>query len=250
MILDRRRFLVAAAALSASAPLGATSRSPAVFAHGGGPFHPPSHDELRRLSGGAKTIHICPYSGEDWQTFFQAAENRFDQGGFDKVQLVPLTSIAAFQDAVAAAQIIWFSGGDQSLQMQRLRALPGATDLLKQAHQRGVVMGGSSAGAAVMSDLMISGGSDGRVDTGRGLGFLPNMVLDQHLVTRQREYRLTKVITENPHLIGLGINEETSVTVQNGRVKALGLGPVIVTQVKDGRLQETRMEDGDQLTLG
>lgn len=248
--MDRRAFLASAAAFSLSAPLMAGTRSPVVFAHGGGAFHPESHDELRRLSGGASTIHICPYSGPDWQAFFQAAETRFGAGGFDRVELVPLTSIKAFRDAVDEAQIIWFSGGDQSLQMQRLRALPGATELLKQAHQRGVVMGGSSAGAAVMSDLMISGGSDGRVDTGRGLGFLPQLVLDQHVVTRQREYRLIKVITDNPHLIGVGINEETSITVQDGTLKVLGPGPVIVTQVLNGTLHETRLTGGGEITLG
>ena len=129
-------------------------------------------------------------------------------------------------------------------------ALSGTTAILKQAYESGVVMAGASAGAAVMSDLMISGGSNGNVNTGRGLGFLPHFVLDQHVVKRHREYRLTKVISANPNLVGVGINEETSVTFQDGQLKVLGLGPVIVTFVQDGVRHETRLKSGDRMNFG
>ena len=61
---------------------------------------------------------------------------------------------------------------------------------LLDANRAGTVMSGSSAGAAVMSKLMISGGSNGNVYTREGLGFLPSLVLDQHVRQRGREYRL------------------------------------------------------------
>ena len=250
MTINRRAFLAGAGALVVAVPAAAKSRTPAVFAHCGGIVHDASYAEMRRLSGGSNTVYLCPYSGDDWQETFREEKYWFNQSGFGSVRLLPLSSVEEFGSAVTDARIIWFCGGLQSLQMQRLRSLSGATDILKQAYDRGVVMAGGSAGAAVMSDLMISGGSNGRVNTGRGLGFLPRLVLDQHVVRRNREYRLTKVITANPQLIGVGINEETSVSVQDGQIRVLGMGPVIITYVEGGVLRETRLKGGARMTLG
>ena len=250
MAIDRRVFLSGLGATVFARPVGAKAKSPTVFAHGGGIVHEQSYSEMRRLSGGSNTVFVSPYSGSDWQKTFREENYWFNQSGFGAVKLLPLTTIEEFRAAVSSAGIIWFCGGLQSLQMQRLRALSGATAVLKQAYESGVVMAGASAGAAVMSDLMISGGSSGNVNTGRGLGFLPRLVLDQHVVKRHREYRLTKVISANPSLIGVGINEETSVTFQDAQLKVLGLGPVIVTFVQDGVLHETRLKSGDRMNFG
>jgi len=78
------------------------------------------------------------------------------------------------------------------------------------------VVGGTSAGAAILSDLMITGGTD-NATTGTGLGFLPGVVVDQHFNQRKRLKRLEGVIAKNPEYVGLGIDEGAAVILRQGR---------------------------------
>ncbi len=212
-------------------------------------MHTSAYSALRQATGGGGTTYLAPYSGDDWQETFREEQYWFRQNGFNRMKLLSIASPEEFRAGLADARSVWFCGGLQSLQMRRLSALPGATDALRQAHQAGVVMAGISAGAAVMTGLMISGGSRGNVNTGRGLGFLPGLVLDQHVVKRHREYRLQKVIAQNPELIGVGINEDTAVTFQGSQFKVVGAGPVIVTHVTDGKLAEVKLRGGNRFDL-
>src|SRR5206468_722813 len=102
------------------------------------------------------------------------------------------------------ATAVWMGGGDQS----RLAAAYRGTAVereLKNVLRRGGVIGGSSAGAAVMSSIMITGGNpEAQVDTGFGL--LPGFVIDQHFHNRNRLARLRGVLAKNPEYLGLGID--------------------------------------------
>jgi cyanophycinase len=145
---------------------------------------------------------------------------------------------------------IWFPGGDQSL----LTAALGGSAALRAIHERydaGAVVGGTSAGAAVMSDSMITGnqywpGMLTAVDSpsysriGRhtieivpGLGFLHNAIVDQHFIRRQRENRLLTVVMERPSLLGVGIDEGTVLKVAaDGNWTVLGRSAVIVVDAR------------------
>lgn len=121
---------------------------------------------------------------------------------------------------------VWFSGGDQS----RITAAYAGTrtgDEFHKLHARGGVIGGTSAGAAVQSDLMITGGSD-RATTAAGLGFLPGFVVDQHFTQRNRQKRLAGVIQDHPARVGLGIDEATAVIARGRTLKVVGKGGVTV----------------------
>ena len=248
MTLDRRKFLATSAAwtfgVGFSDASSASSSVPTVFAHGGGIVRSAENGELRRLAQSGD-IYLSPYSATDWQENFRLEKFYFNSDGFSRIKLLSIASLDEFRAGVRAASVVWFCGGLQSLHMQSLASLQGATAILRQAYADGTVMAGGSAGAAVMSKLMISGGSNGNVYTRAGLGFLPNVVLDQHVVRRHREYRLQKVIAANPKLVGIGIDEETSVTFQGESVKVVGKGPVIVTYHQGGRLAEQRYKSGD-----
>jgi cyanophycinase len=98
---------------------------------------------------------------------------------------------------------------------------------LVELYEKGCVMAGTSAGAAVMSEVMITGDEHRRVKEGHefetleagnivteeGLGFVRTAVIDQHFVTRKRLNRLISVIAERPQLLGIGIDEETAIVV-------------------------------------
>jgi cyanophycinase len=128
---------------------------------------------------------------------------------------------STFANPIREATAVWFSGGDQN----RIIAAYRGTLVEKELHnllERGGVIGGTSAGAAVMSDVMIQGGRDGDVKTGPGFGFLKGIVVDQHFTERSRIGRLRKVLTDHPYHVGLGIDEGTAVVVRDGRIEVIG----------------------------
>jgi len=149
---------------------------------------------------------------------------------------------------VAKATGIWFGGGDQS----RLTAALKGTRVESAMHERfaaGAVIGGTSAGAAVMSSLMITGDERHRggdrlpsdssdafltiardnVITAPGFGFITNAVVDQHFFRRKRHNRLVSVVLEHPDLIGVGIDESTALVVDSvGKWSVIGSSAALV----------------------
>ena len=92
-------------------------------------------------------------------------------------------------------------------------------------------MGGTSAGAAVMSDLMIAGDS---LPIDRGLALWPEVVVDQHFVARKRFNRSLRTIMRNPTRLGVGIGESAAVLVDpvEGTGEVLGAGVVTVIDAR------------------
>ena len=141
---------------------------------------------------------------------------------------------------------IWFNGGAQT----RLTAALGGTRFeqgMLAAHRSGAVIGGTSAGAAVMSAVMITGdekrpGGDrpvtsdnwltieaDNVVTTRGFGFLTNAVVDQHFLRRKRYGRLLSLALDHPTLLGVGIDEGTALEVgPDGRWTVRGMSTVLI----------------------
>jgi cyanophycinase len=130
---------------------------------------------------------------------------------------------AAVLDGVGG---VYFTGGDQARVTKALLGTPVHRRLL-QIYEDGAVIGGTSAGAAIMSEVMITGDevktpeaghefeaiAAGYVITTPGLGFIKSAVIDQHFVVRKRHNRLISVLAEHPALLGIGINESTAIIV-------------------------------------
>ena len=149
---------------------------------------------------------------------------------------------------------IWFGGGDQAL----LTAAIGGTASLKAIQTRyrdGAVVGGTSAGAAIMSDSMITGdqtppgdttGYYGdeypaierhRIEVIPGLGFLPGAIVDQHFIRRERHNRLISAVLERPSLIGVGIDESTAIEVSpDGKWTVLGESEVLIYDARRAKV--------------
>lgn len=151
---------------------------------------------------------------------------------------------------------VWFSGGDQILLTAALLHTPVHQRML-QLYREGAVIGGTSAGAAVQSELMITGnernagGAEGEwdvivaddVEHVEGFGFVRDAVIDQHFVARRRHNRLLAVVLQNPKLVGLGIDESTALLVRpDGKYETLGSGQVIVYDARQARV--TQSPDG------
>ncbi len=132
-----------------------------------------------------------------------------------------------FTRPLAEATGVWIGGG---LQAKLTQAYLG-TDVerqLKALLARGGVIGGTSAGAAVMSRVMITSGRTEAM-LGEGFGLLPGTVIDQHFMKRNRMERLLGVVRQHPDLVGLGIDEQTAIVVDLGsrRISVLGNSYVV-----------------------
>jgi cyanophycinase len=137
---------------------------------------------------------------------------------------------------------VYFTGGDQARVTQALAGTPVHKKLL-EIYENGAVIGGTSAGAAIMSEVMITGDEArkpeaghefetieaGNVITTPGLGFIRSAVIDQHFATRKRHNRLISVLAEHPSLLGIGIDESTAIIVEpDGTFEVIGLKDVVV----------------------
>jgi cyanophycinase len=141
---------------------------------------------------------------------------------------------------------VFFTGGDQS----RLTAVLLDTPILARLHElyeEGCIIGGTSAGAAVMSEVMITGDEKrtknedelwqtveaDNVVRVRGFGFVKNAIIDQHFLIRRRQNRLISLVLENPALLGAGIDESTAILVRpDGKWEVLGESQVYVVDAR------------------
>ena len=146
--------------------------------------------------------------------------------------------------AVRDATGVFFTGGNQL----RISRLVGGTRLDTELHlhrEGGLVIAGTSAGAAMMSSVMIVGSAPtmtlhaGMVELGSGLGFLPGVLIDQHFEQRGRFRRLLAAIAQHPHELGLGIDEDTAVVVSNHTLEVCGHGSVTI--IDAGGLTHTNL---------
>lgn len=145
---------------------------------------------------------------------------------------------AAFLKTIEEADIVFFSGGDQT----KLSAVFNETDclsLLAEKHRKGDVIAGTSAGAAVMSQLMITGGRPengmvkGKIQSETGFGLASDIIFDTHFMNRDRLPRLYNLVASDPRKIGCGLDEDTGVILKDDQTIEV-IGNQTVTIV-DGR---------------
>ena len=140
--------------------------------------------------------------------------------------------------AIREATGIFIAGGTQ----MRLAFIIGGTKLdeeLHKAYQRGAVIAGTSAGAAILSKVMLAYGSGGATPRERiaqfsqGFGFTGRIIFDQHFRQRDRLGRLAYAVTTHPGLLGVGVDENTAAIVEDDK-KISVIGRSAATIV-DGR---------------
>lgn len=156
-----------------------------------------------------------------------------------------------FSRALDSATGVWLGGGQQSWVAARYRGTL-VHEKLKQVLDRGGVIGGTSAGAAIMSDVMIAGGKREPV-ADRGFGFFPEGIIDQHFLKRNRMTRLCRMLAEQPTLIGFGVDERTALIVERKGWRLSVIGDSYVTACVPGPRDEPFrfefLKAGDQTDL-
>jgi cyanophycinase len=183
--------------------------------------------KIIELAGGAESdIVIFPMASE--APLLVAASQRAEllALGAGRVDFIHCSREDADDPAnlirLRSATCVFFSGGDQR---KLTAALLGTRllELIRAVYRRGGVLSGTSAGAAVMSRIMITGDEhplDGMTEpsgryihTAAGFGFIDRAIIDQHFLKRGRHYRLQSLVARHPELLGIGIDEATAIIV-------------------------------------
>jgi cyanophycinase len=219
----------------------------ALVVVGGGGTPPEVLIEGLARTGAAKPhVVVLPQASSREDRGVGSAE-MFRELGVETVDLIdPLDDTAAAR--IARADLIWFPGGDQELLSQALHTAK-VVQVIHERHRAGAVVGGTSAGAAIMSRVMISGPPEPRALTGgamrpfRGLGLWKGVIVDQHFVERDRLARLLTAVLDNPRLVGVGISERTACIVDGEQFEVRGEGQVLVWDARGSEIERFKDEE-------
>lgn len=213
------------------------------------------------LAGG-KDAYICVIpTASQLDDTGERYEKLFSLLGAGKTVSLPISERADAQkkeyvELLEGCTAIFITGGNQL----RLSTILGGTPIAKtirQLNAKGVHVAGTSAGAAIVSQHMITGGSTGLIPTEDGVNLAPGMglintvVVDQHFNQRNRLSRLLSAVSYNPFLVGIGLDEDTAAFIdENNEFTVVGSGAVIVVDPSD--IEYSSMADarrGEALTL-
>lgn len=205
------------------------------------------------LAGGSNAkIIVIPNAGSDPVYWSEVQVKEFNDLGAQAQYLLFTKETADDKsnlDKMDWANAVFFLGGDQSVLTHDMLG----TKLLQKVfdiYNNGGVVGGSSAGAAVMSEVMITGNElvnkdssasfvtieRGNVEVKKGFGFLKNVIVDQHFLKRKRHNRTISALIEHPDLFGIAIDESTAIIVYPDETfEVIGSNQVLVYDPTNGK---------------
>ncbi len=218
-----------------------------LFIIGGGDRSPALINTMITTAQLKQTDHIAvlPMSGGEPDSSFhyikiqlqQACGNTIANLNFTKENINNSTWI----DSLRKAKLIFITGGQQTRFMESVKNTP-VFDAIRFAFNNGATVAGTSAGAAVMPEFMITGGEltdtvsratfrkvhPDNIELKDGLGLIKSVMIDQHFIIRSRYNRLLSAIEKFPTYICIGIDEATAIIVTGNKATVTGESQVIV----------------------
>lgn len=232
-----------AAAQPCDRPCVGPSRG-AVLAAGGGNLGEEIYARFLRLAGGPQArLVLIPTAGTQNGSHdaWTALEELRDVGA-RRIEVLHtrnrrVADLDAFTGPLKDATGVWISGGQQ----WRLAEVYLGTRTHQELHAvlaRGGVVAGNSAGASILASFLVRGsrkGNDVVMEPGSevGFGFLRNVAIDQHLLSRGREGDLLQLLATHPQLLGIGLDEGAAVVITGDLVEVIGRSRVAVYDVTD-----------------
>jgi cyanophycinase len=222
---------------------------------GGGDVPLAARRKFMELAGGqdAKMV-IIPGGEEDessfasyfdvWKKFEPLTFHMLNAANRDQANDPDFTSI------LDEATGVWLGGGQQAWLINRYANTLVENKLHDLLKRKGVI-GGTSAGAAVMSAVMVAGGERRNPQVGKGFGFMPGVVVDQHFLKRNRFLRLRSVLDLHTGLIGLGVDEQTAMvySIATDSLAILGDSYVVACVPRNNKLDIEFLQAGDEIRL-
>jgi cyanophycinase len=193
--------------------------------------------EVAKHVNGGKLV-IATVASHEPEGYFEAYQRAFaDIGVTDLVEVyvkersetLDPEKLRVFEGASG----VFFSGGDQLRISSQIGDTP-FEQRVRDIHENGGLLAGTSAGASVMSETMLVKGTSGEsykigdLHMAPGLGLVRNMIIDQHFAERGRFGRLFGAVAHNPRELGIGIDEDTALVFENDRFGVIGSGCVYV----------------------
>jgi cyanophycinase len=253
----------------ASTPSRRAAQGP-VMPIGGAEETEPGGEILERfidLAGGKHArIAIIPTASDDPQRSGEGYATLFREMGAKEADWlrVERREDANAEEALSLlreATGIYITGGDQA-RLVRLLVGTLVMECIRMRNADGVIVAGTSAGASILSALMMAGGTGvggdsnesaarkGMVDVVAGFGLLQDIIIDQHFSQRGRMGRLLSVFAGTPGLIGLGLDEDTAVLIdRKGTLEALGSNMVTIVDGRNTISDYFDREEGEILTI-
>jgi cyanophycinase len=192
-----------------------------------------------RLGHGGKIV-VCTVATEEPHALWQEYESAFRALDVPHVYRLDIESRedASSPDAMRileGATGVFFTGGDQLKITSQIGDTP-IFSRIREIFEQGGVVAGTSAGASVMSETMLvtnttepSYHARSALQMAPGLGFASDMLIDQHFSERGRMARLIGAISQNPRVLGVGIDEDTALILEHEQnFRVLGAGGVYV----------------------
>lgn len=197
-------------------------------------------DRFARICGGKSArVLVITSASETPERHRREYSDAFHRVGVRNVSVFHADQHDASEDPDLLSSLdrvdgVYFSGGGQR---RLINSMGGArfAERLRERHRCGLHVGGTSAGASAMSEVMIAQG-DGRkpirpssVELSSGFGLLPTIIVDQHFQQRERFSRLIAAVLLNPSLLGFGLDEGTAVEIDSsGRAQVFGKGALAI----------------------
>ncbi|UCC97978.1 MAG: cyanophycinase [Phycisphaerales bacterium] len=204
---------------------------------GGGAVPTEVQKRTLELAGGAKAkVLVIPQATLQRRLWLREAD-WWKKAGAGDVAILYLSDPEKAVEAVMNADLVWLAGGNQNRLVNALKGT-GVPEALNRRYREGAVIGGASAGAAVMSKFMLS--TDGLSE---GLGLWPDAIVDQHFLARSRFNRLLEAVIDRPELIGVGIDEKTAVFLHGKSFEVVGDSSVLVLDARKAKIENGEVKD-------
>lgn len=215
---------------------------------------------IRLAKGGKARVVVMTVASDHPEEVGADYRKVFKRLGAADVKVVDVsrredTESTKAMNAIEEATGLFFTGGDQL----HITALLGGTEmdrLIKERHGKGLLLGGTSAGAAMMSNSMMLGGDSetnprfGCAEIGPGMDFIMGTLIDTHFSQRGRHGRLITATAHYPQDMGIGIDEDTAMVVDGDEFEVIGSGAVTIIDaggITHTNLHELRKNEGLEL---
>lgn len=221
-----------------------------LFLHGGGLLTSQMRRDFLEIAGGAKAkLVVIPSADTDdpigdseletWRALGVADVRRLHAFSRDEAER------PEFAEMLADATGVWICGGKQSRLARAYLDTP-VEVALRKVVERGGVIGGTSAGAAIMSRVMLVFD-----EIRQGFDLAPGAIIDQHFIARSREERLRRALAVHPDRVGLGIDEATALVIHGRTLAVRGDSVVTLMLAPSARRPERieRLKAGDKADL-